>query len=124
MCSLAQVNEPARHRPALVIQVDVALIQQQVNAPLVGQVDNPFQVLRAHDGARRIRRRVQDDGLGPRRNGLLDGVGGDAEVLRFTGFEEDDLAAGVLDDVFEADPVRHGQNYLVAMIHQDLHGVE
>ncbi len=58
------------------------------------------------------------------RDGLLDGVGGDAEILGFAGFEEDDLAAGVLDDVFEADPVGDGQNHFVAVVDEDLDCIE
>jgi hypothetical protein len=109
---------------ALVVQVHVALVEQQVDAALVGQVDDALQVFGGDDGAGGVRRRVENDGLGARRDGLLDGIGGDAEVLRFAGLEEDDLAAGVLDDVFEADPVGDGQDDFVAVIDEDLDGVE
>ncbi len=78
----------------------------------------------AIDGAGRVRRRVEDDGLGARRDRFFDGVGGDAEVFGLIGLEVDDLAAAVLDDVLVRDPVGNGQNDLVAMIDEDLKGVE
>ena len=90
----------------------------------MGEMNDPLQVLRRHHRPRRIRRRIQNDRLGPRRNRLLNRVRRDAEVLRLAGFEENHLAARVLDDVLEAHPVRNRQNYLVAVIHQNLDRVE
>ena len=124
MCSLAQVNDPPRDRLAGIVQVDVALVQQQINPALVRQVHNPLQILGRHHRARRVRRRVQNDGLGPRRNRLLNRVGRDAEALRLAGLEKHHLAARVLDDVLEAHPVGNRQNHLVAVVHQDLDGIE
>ena len=77
-----------------------------------------------HHRAGRIGRRIEDDGLGARRDGALDGIGGDAEALCLAGFEIDDLSACVLDDVFEADPVGNGQDDLVAVVDQHLDGVK
>ena len=88
-----------------VVEVDVALVEKEIDAALVGEVDDALQVLGGDHGAGRIGRRVENDGLGARGDGLFNGVGRDAEALGLAGFEEDDLAAGVLDDVFEADPV-------------------
>ena len=90
----------------------------------MSELDDALKVFGGDDGAGRVRRRIEDDGLGPRRDGLLDGIGGDAETLCLAGFEEDDLAAGVLNDVFEADPVGNGQNDFVAVVDEDLDGVE
>ena len=107
-----------------VVQVDVALIEQQEDSAVVREVHDALQILGGDDRARRVRRRVENDGLGAGRNGLLDGVGGDAEVFCFAGLEEDDLAARVLDDVFEADPVGNGQDDFVAVVDEHLDGVE
>ena len=90
----------------------------------MGEADDALEVLGGDDGAGRIRRRIEDDGFGARRDGRLDSVGGDAEVLRFAGFEIDDLAARVLDDVFEADPVGHRQDDFVAVVDEDLDRIE
>jgi hypothetical protein len=90
----------------------------------MGQVDDPLEIFGGNHGPGRVRRRIQDDGLGAGRDGLLDGIGGDAEVLRFAGLEENDLAAGILNDVFEADPIWDRQNHLIAVVHQHLDGVE
>ena len=107
-----------------VVEIDVALVEKEVNVALVGQMDDAPEVLRGNDGAGRIGRRVEDDGFGARGDGLLDGIGGDAEAFRLTGFQEDDLAASVLDDVFEADPVGDGEDDFVAVVDEDLDGVE
>ncbi len=40
------------------------------------------------------------------------------------GLKVHNLAAGILDDVFEGDPVRHRQNYFVAVVYQHLDDVE
>ena len=114
----------AGDRLAGIVQIDVALVQKQENAALMGEAHDALQVFGGDDRAGRVRGRVEDDGLGPGRDGLLDGVGGDAEALRLLRLEEDDLAAGVLDDVFEADPVGNGQDDFVAVIDEDLDGVE
>ncbi len=68
-----------------------------------------FEIFARRPLSRRGSKAGEDHGLGAGRDGLLDGVGCDAEVLRFAGFEKDDFAAGVLNDVLEADPVRDGQ---------------
>ena len=49
---------------------------------------------------------------------------GDAEVLRLVRLDVDGHAAGVLDDVLEGDPVGDGEDDLVAVIDEDLDGVE
>jgi hypothetical protein len=107
-----------------VVQINVALVQKQEDTALVGEVDDALKIFSRDDRAGRVGGRVEDDGLGARRDGLFDGVCGDAEAFRFAGFEEDHLAAGVLDDVFEADPVGNGQNDFVAVLDENLDGVE
>ena len=109
---------------ARIVQVHVALVQKQKYPALVRQAHDPLQILGRHDRPCRIRRRVEDDGLGPRRDGPLDGVGCDAEALRLAGFEKHHLAARVLDDVFEAHPVGNGQDHLVAVVDKYLDGVK
>ena len=47
-----------------------------------------------------------------------------AEALRFVSLQEDALAACVLDDVLERNPVRHRQNHFVAVLDQYLNGIE
>ncbi len=79
---------PARNRLAGIVQIYVALVQQEKNPSLMRQVHNPLQVLRAHHGPCRIRRRIQNDRLGLRRNRLLNRVRRDAEVLFLAGLEE------------------------------------
>ena len=78
-----------RNRLARIVQVNIALfIQQQKKSALAGKMHNPdFQVLPAEtDRPRRIRRRIRNDGLGPRRDCLLNRIGQMiAEVLRLTG---------------------------------------
>ena len=117
-------KRPARHALARVVQVHVALVQQQVDAAVVRQVHNPFQVLGSHHTPRRVRRRVQNDRLGPRRNRLLNRVCRNPPALCFAGLKKHHLAARVLDDVLEAHPVGNRQNHFVAVIHQHLDGVE
>ncbi len=114
----------ARDRLSSVVQVHVALVQQQENPAVVGQVDDALQILGRDHRARRVRRRIQNDGLGARRDGALDGVCRDAEALGLAGFEIDHFAARVLDDVLEADPVGNRQNDLVAVVDKDLQRVE
>ena len=48
----------------------------------------------------------------------------DAKALTFVGFEQHTVSAGVADDVLERNPVGHGQNYFVTVIHQHLDGIE
>jgi hypothetical protein len=124
MCSLAQVNEPPlTHLPGIV-QVHVALVQQQVDAAVVGQVDNPLQVLGAHhlpagfDGEFRIIALVR---------GVMAFSIASAVIRKLSASlvsRKHHLAARVLNDVFEADPIGNRQNHLVAVVHQDLDGVE
>ena len=94
------------------------------NIALVREVDDALQIFSRNDGAGRIGGRVEYDGLGLGRDKALDRVCRDAEVLGFLGFEINDLAAGVLDDVFEADPVGDGQDDFIAVVDEDLHGIE
>ena len=105
-------------------QVRIALIEQQVDAAAVRQPHDALQIGARDDRARRIRRRVEDDGLRPRRDGTLDRFGGDAEVFALGGLNVNGFAARVLDDVLVGDPVGHGQDDLVAMVDQHLDGIE
>ncbi len=124
MCSLAHVYDPPETHLPRVVQVHIALVQQQVDPPVVRQVHNPLQVLGRHYTARRVRRRVQNNRLGPRRNRLLNRVRRNPEALRLARLQVHHLAPGVLDDVLEAHPVGNRQNHLVAVVHQHLDGVE
>ena len=124
MWSLAQVKEPPETGFARVVEIDVALVEEQIDATLVGEVDDALEVFAGDDGAGGVRGRIENDRLGARGDGGFDGVGGDAEVFGLTGFEEDNLAAGVLNDVFEADPVGDRQDHFVAVIDEDLERVE
>ena len=45
---------------------------------------------------------------------LLDHVGGEGEAVGLVGFDEDALAAGVVDDVLVGDPVGDGDDDFVA----------
>ncbi len=107
-----------------VVQVDVALVQQQINTALVREVDDALQVIGGDDGAGRIGRRVENNRLGARRDGGFNGACRDAEVLCLAGFEKNDFAACILNDVLEADPVGNGQNDFVAVIDEDLNCIE
>ena len=107
-----------------ILQVHVAFIEQQEDSPRVGQLHDAFQVLGRDDGAGRVRGRVEDDGLGPRGDRALDGIRSNAEVFRFFGGQEHDLAARIPNDVLERDPVGDGQNHLIAMVHQHLDGIK
>ena len=124
MCSLAQVNEPAGHRLAGVVEVDVALVKQQVDSAIVRQMDDPLQVFSRDHRAGGVGRRVKNDGLGLGGDRFFDCVRSDAEVLCLLRLKKNDLAARVLNDVFEADPVRYRKDDLVAMIDEDLNGIE
>ena len=90
----------------------------------MSEADDALEIGGRDDGAGRVRRRIEDDGLGARRDGLLDGVGSDAEVFGLVGFEIDDLAAAVLDDVLVGDPVGDGQDDFVSVIDEHLEGIE
>ncbi len=91
---------------------------------LVRQPNDRLEILRRDHRARGIRRRIQDDHLGLRRNRRLDHLRGDAEVLLLAADHGNHHAARVLDDVLEGDPERHRQNHLVAVIDQHLDRVE
>src|ERR1700733_8154156 len=121
---LGPIEGAARDGLARIVEVHVALVEQKVDAPIVREMDDALEILRGDDGAGGIRRRIENDGLGARGDGRLDGVGGNAEVIGLAGLEEDDLAAGVLNDVFEANPVGDGQDDFVAVIDEDLDGIE
>ena len=90
----------------------------------MGQLHNAFQVAGGDDGARRIRRRIQNDDLGSRGNRSFNGIRRNAKILRFFGGQIDDLTPGILNDVLEGDPVGDRQNDLIAVVHQHLDGVE
>ena len=124
MCSLQSVNEAAADDLASEVEVDVALIEQHIDAVLVRQPNDRLEILRSHNRARRIRRRIQNDRLGLRRNRRLNHLRGDAEVLFLFALDQHNLAARVLDDVLERHPVGHRQDDLVAMIDQHLDRVE
>ena len=111
-------------RLARVVEVDVALIDEQVDSAFMGEMDDALEVFGGDIGTSRIGRRIKDDGLGARGDGLLNGFGSHAEIFCFAGLEKNDLAAGILNDVFEADPVRDGKDDFVAVIDEDLHSIE
>ncbi len=90
----------------------------------MGKPNNGLQILRGNDGARRIRRRIQDDGLRLRRDRRLNHLCGNTELLFLFALDQHNLAARILDDVLERHPVGNRQNDLVTMIHQHLDGVE
>ncbi len=48
----------------------------------------------------------------------------DAEILRLAGFQIHRLAARVLDDVFERDPIGNRQHHFIAVVHQHLNRME
>ena len=114
------------HREAFagVVQIDVALVGDNVDATPMRKANDLRQVLRAGDRARGIARRIQDDGLGSGCNGALDHRRREREAVRFVSFDVHRHTAGITNDVPKRNPVRHRHDDLVAMVHQHLHGVE
>ena len=110
--------------PASVVEIDVALIGDDPDAALVGEADDGGHIFGTHHGAGRVRRRVKNDELGLGRDEARDHVGGDTKTLRLVGMEQHAGSASVVHYVFERDPVRDGQNDLVAVVHQDGDRVE
>ena len=123
-CSFASVTDAPEKGASLKIEIGVALVEHQVDAAAVCEPHDALEIGAGDDGARWIGGRVEDDGLGARRDGALDRFGGDAEILALGGLDVNELAAGVLDDVLVGDPVGHGQDDLVAMVDEHLDGIE
>ena len=53
-----------------------------------------------------------------------DHLGGHAESLRFVGLQQNAVPARITNDVFERNPVRNRQDHFVAVIYQNLNGIE
>ena len=102
------------------VEVDVALVEQDVDLVLVGESDDGFEVRRGDDRSGGIRWCVEDDRFGARRDRGFDHLRSDAEVFVLAALDGDNDAAGVLDDVLEGDPVGDGQDDFVAVVDEHL----
>ena len=107
-----------------VVQIDVALIGEHPDAALRRQSNHRLQILRRHDCARRVRRRIQNDHFRARSHQALDHLRRHPEALAFVGLQEHAISARIANDVFERHPVRHRQNDFIAMVDQHLDGIE
>ena len=72
MCSLQSVNDPPLTISPGEVEIHIALIEQHKDPTLMRQPDNRLKILRRNHRTRRIRRRIQNDRLGLRRNRRLD----------------------------------------------------
>src|SRR5271154_6127372 len=91
---------------------------------LMSQADNSFEILGSDYSARRIRWGVKDDRFGLRRDRSLNHLRGDAKVLFLFALDQNDLAACVLNDVLERDPIGDRKNNLIAVVNQNLNSIE
>ena len=113
-------SDPTEKFLPRVIQIDITLVGEHPDSALVRQADHCRQILRTHDRARGIRRRIQNDDLGPRRNQPRDHLCRDPETLRLIRLQQYALAAGIAYDVLERNPVGNRQNHFVAVIDEHL----
>src|SRR5260370_18168603 len=81
------------------VQVDITLVEQHEDAVLMREPDNRLKILRRHNSARRIRRRIQNDSLRLRRDRRLNHLRGNAEVLFLFALDQNNFTAGAFADV-------------------------
>ena len=113
-----------RQSLASMVQVDITLVGDDIDAAIMRQPQHRGHVLGLHHRAGRIVGRIQQNDFGARRDRALHHVGGQREIVPFVGGDVDRLAAGIAHDVFEGNPVGHRHNDFVAVIDQHLDGIE
>ena len=101
-----------------VIEINIALVRDHPNAALSREPHDFSHVFRRHNCPRRIRRRVENNQLGARSDQPCDHFGSEAEAIVFITFEQHTVSAGVAHDIFERNPVRHRQYYVVPVVDQ------
>ena len=102
----------------------IAFVGHHPDAAILGDGDDALHLAAIENRAAGVRRRVEDDHLGLRRDRTLDHGSGQREAFLLIGVDEHALAAGVVHHVLISDPVGHRDDDFVAGIDQRLRQIE
>ncbi len=117
-------NGTAGEAAPAVVEIDVALVADHPDIALGGHAHDGGENLRVNDRTGGIGRRVENDGAGGGRDGALDHFLRKREAVGFVGGDEHALSTRVADDVLERHPCGRGDDDFVAVLDQDLEGIE